>query len=254
MEHSLKTYFANTLKEVSIDCVIFGFHEGELKVLLLRWKGTDGWSLPGGRIYFEESADDAVNRILQERTGLSKIFLQQFHTFGDTNRNKYFTEEQLLKKLESTFGEGFFDDIIHKRVVSIGYFALVEFERVQATPDWFTDECRWWSIPEVPPLLFDHNEMIGRALVALRQQIRNQPVGYDLLPEKFTMPELQRLYETILDKPFDRRNFQKLLMSYDILEKLDEKKVGAANKSPYLYRFDPVKYQAAVQQGVSFSM
>lgn len=254
MEHHLKTYFEETLQELSIDCVIFGFHAGELKVLLLRWKGTDGWSLPGGRIYKEESADDAVNRILQERTGLSKIFLHQFHTFGDINRNKHFTEEQLLEKLESTFGKGFFDDIIHKRVVSIGYFALVEFDQVQATPDWFTDECRWWSIPEVPPLLFDHNEMIDRALIALRRQTRNQPVGYDLLPQKFTMPELQRLYETIFDKQFDRRNFQKLLMSYDILEKLPEKKMGAANKSPFLYRFDKEKYRNAVRNGVSFSM
>jgi hypothetical protein len=166
----------------------------------------------------------------------------------------YHPEKELLEKLEVTFGKGFFEGIIFRRVVSIGYFALVEFDQVQPTPDWFTDECRWWSLADVPNLLVDHNEMIERALKALRQRARNQPVGYNLLPEKFTMPELQRLYETILDRQFDRRNFQKLLMSYDILERLEEKRVGAANKSPYLYRFVKEKYDRAVADGVSFAM
>ncbi|TLV03847.1 NUDIX hydrolase [Dyadobacter luticola] len=254
MDQDLKAYFAKTLAEVSIDCVIFGFHAGELKVLLLRWKETDGWSLPGGRIFKEESLNAAAVRILQERTGLTEIFLHQYYTFGDTNRNTHFTEMELLERLEGFFGKGIFDELLHNRVVSVGYFALVEFALVQATPDWFTDECRWWNIADVPNLLFDHNDMITSALQALRQQIRNQPIGYDLLPEKFTMPELQKLYETILDKQFDRRNFQKLLMSYDILEKLDEKRVGVANKSPFLYRFDKQKYEKAIHSGISFSM
>jgi hypothetical protein len=254
MDHSLKTYLEKTLQEVSIDCAIFGFHAGELKVLLLKWKGTDGWSLPGGRIYLDESADDAVNRIVLERTGLTDIFLQQFYTFADCDRNPFYSRAELLSRLETTFGPGIFEEYVFKRMVSIGYFALVEFEQVQPTADWFTDECRWWAISEIPHLLFDHNEMIERALKALRQQIRNQPVGYNLLPEKFTMPELQRLYETILDKQFDRRNFQKLLLSYDILEKLEEKRMGVANKSPFLYRFDKQKYEKALQNGISFSM
>ena len=254
MDRALKTYFEQTLQEISIDCAIFGFHAGELKVLLLRWKGTDGWSLPGGRIYKDESTDDAANRVLMERTGLTDIFLEQFYTFGNTDRNKHFTEAQMLERLEATFGKDFFHSELSKRVVSIGYFALVEFEHVQATADWYTDEFRWMEISEVPSLLFDHNEMIERALKALRQRIRNQPVGYNLLPEKFTMPELQRLYETILDKQFDRRNFQKLLMSYDILEKLTEKRTGGANKSPFLYRFDKEKYEKALRSGVSFGM
>ncbi|MHA4740502.1 NUDIX hydrolase [Dyadobacter sp. MSC1_007] len=254
MEHNLRDYFEKTLKEVAIDCVIFGFHAGELKVLLLKWKGTDGWSLPGGHILLDESANDAANRILMERTGLGEIFLQQYYTFGAVNRYTHYSEAELLEKLEITFGKGFFEGIIFRRTVSIGYFALVEFDQVSPAPDWFTDECRWWNLADVPALLFDHNEMIERALTALRQHIRNQPVGYNLLPEKFTMPELQRLYETILDRQFDRRNFQKLLMSYDILEKLDEKRVGVANKSPFLYRFDKLKYERAMETGVAFSM
>lgn len=254
MEHNLKEFFEKTLKEVALDCTVFGFHEGELKVLLLRWKGIDEWSLPGGHILLDESVEDAAYRILTQRTGLQNVFLQQFYTFGNVNRHIHYAENELVEKLEKTFGAGFFDGIIFRRTVSIGYFALVEFNQVQPTPDWFTDECRWWSLGDVPNLLFDHNEMIDRALKALRQRIRNQPVGYNLLPEKFTMPELQRLYETILARQFDRRNFQKLLMSYDILERLEEKRLGAANKSPYLYRFVKEKYDRAGAEGISFSM
>lgn len=254
MEGSLKEHFEQTLQEVSIDCAIFGFHAGELKILLLRWKGTDGWSLPGGRIYKEESTDDAANRILKERTGLTDIFLQQYYTFGNVNRLTHLSKQELMELLELALGKDYFHGKISRRVVSIGYFALVEFDQVQATADWYTDEFRWWEIAEVPKLLFDHNEMVVRALQALRRQIRNQPVGYNLLPEKFTMPELQRLYETILGKQFDRRNFQKLLMSYDILEKLDEKRTGGPNKSPFLYRFNKSKYEKAMIDGVSFAM
>ena len=254
MDPRLKAYLETTLKEVSIDCVIFGFHAGELKVLLLKWKGTDSWSLPGGRIYLDEPVNDAVIRILQERTGLKEIFLQQFYTFGDTDRYKNFDPMVLMKKMEQTFGKDFYDEKYMKRNVSIGYMALVEFEQVIATPDWYTDECKWWEISAIPDLLFDHNHMIEMALKALRRQVSYQPIGYNLLPEKFTMPELQRLYETILGKQLDRRNFQKLVLSYDILEKLDEKRTGGAFKSPFLYRFDKEKYDKAVENEISFTV
>lgn len=254
MDPRLKEYLESTLKEVSIDCTIFGFHAGELKVLLLRWKGTDSWSLPGGRIFLEESANEAAVRILRERTGLQEIFLQQFYTFGAANRYKNFSPDELIKTLELTFGEDFFDEKLMKRNISIGYMALVEFEQVVATPDWYTDECRWWEISAVPTLLFDHNDMIETALKALRQQLSYQPIGYNLLPEKFTMPELQRLYETILDKQLDRRNFQKLMLSYDILEKLPEKRTGGAFKAPFLYKFDKEKYDRAIQEGITFKV
>ncbi len=254
MDPRLKQYLEATLKEVSIDCVIFGFHAGELKVLLLKWKGTDSWSLPGGRIYLDEAVNDAVIRILQERTGLKEIFLQQFYTFGETDRYKSFDPEILMSKMEQTFGKHFYDEKYMKRNVSIGFMALVEFEQVMATPDWYTDECRWWEISAIPDLLFDHNYMIEMALKALRRQVSYQPIGYNLLPEKFTMPELQRLYETILGKQLDRRNFQKLVLSYDILEKLPEKRTGGAFKSPFLYRFDKEKYDRAVRSEILFTI
>ncbi|MEZ0608092.1 NUDIX domain-containing protein [Fibrella sp. WM1] len=233
----------NCLPSVSIDCVIFGFHSGQLKVLLLRWKGTGDWCLPGGRIRHEESLDEAAHRSLRQRTGLSEIFLQQFHTFGDVTRYKHFSVQETLKKL------GLPDDVgqaIISRDVSVGYYALVEFANVTPTPGPFTDECRWWSIDQIPPLLFDHNDMISLALKTLRRQLSYQPIGYNLLPDKFTMPDLQQLYETILGQPLDRRNFQKRMLGYGILERLDERKLGGAHKAPYLYQFNQANYMAAL--------
>lgn len=252
MKQELKAYLESTLKEVAIDCTIFGFHAHELKILLLRWKGTDAWSLPGGRIFPEESVQNAAHRILQERTGLKEVFLQQFHTFGDADRYKNFSASETLKILEKTLEEDLSDLDLTARVVSIGYFALVEFEQVVPVPDFYTEECRWWEISELPLLLFDHNEMIGMALKALRRQLNYQPIGYNLLPEKFTMPELQKLYEAILGRQLDRRNFQKMILSYDILEKLPEKRRGTANRSPFLYRFDKQKYERALSEGIFF--
>ena len=237
------------LPSLSIDCVIFGFHAGQLKVLLLRWKGTDDWCLPGGRVLHEENLDEAAYRNLQGRTGLSEIFLQQFYTFGDVNRYTHFSRKDTLHKIG--LGELAETDSF-TRDVSVGYYALVAFETVVPTPDAFTDECRWWDIDQIPPLLFDHNQMITLAVKTLRRQLSYQPIGYSLLPEKFTMPELQQLYELILGQPLDRRNFQKRMLSYGILERLDERKTGGAFKSPYLYRFDKVRYQKALDEEILF--
>ncbi|GAB3950774.1 NUDIX domain-containing protein [Spirosoma harenae] len=231
------------LPSVSVDLVIFGFHDGQLKVLLLRWKNTDDWCLPGGRIRHEESLHEAAYRSLYDRTGLPEIFLQQFHTFGDVRRYIHFSKQETFTRL------GLPNDVVHEfssRDVSVGYYALVEFANVVPTPDIFTDECRWWDINQVPLLLFDHNDMITLALKTLRRQLSYQPIGYNLLPEKFTMPDLQQLYETILGQSLDRRNFQKRMLGYDILERLEERKTGGAHKAPYLYRFDKEKYEKAL--------
>ena len=240
---------ANYLSSVSLDCVIFGFHDGQLKVLLLRWKNTDDWCLPGGRIRHGENLEAAAYRSLRERTGLNEVFLQQFHTFGDVMRYTYFSKQETLAKLGLS-------DAVSKnfasRDVSVGYYALVEFAEVVPTPDFFTDECRWWDIDQIPPLLFDHNNMIKLALKTLRRQLSYQPVGYNLLPEKFTMPDLQQLYETILGQLLDRRNFQKRMLGYAILERLEERKTGGAHKAPYLYRFDKANYEKALADEILF--
>jgi 8-oxo-dGTP diphosphatase len=144
------------------------------------------------------------------------------------------------------------DNWLADRTVSIGYYALVEYSLVSPTPDYFSEECRWWDIHEVPSLLFDHDLMVERALHTLRLQLHYQPIGYNLLPEKFTMPELQRLYETIIGKPLDRRNFQKKILGLGYLQRLEERKTIGAHKSPYLYQFDKQQYDKALEEGLGF--
>ena len=230
------------LANLSVDCIILGFYNGQLKVLLLRWKDTQYWSLPGGPVFKSEDIDDAASRVLKERTCLEQIFLRQFHTFGSANR---YDLAQLKEKLKHLIDP----ELWYERAVTVGYYALVEYSKVASCPDHFTAECRWWDIHKVPELLFDHNQIIERALQALRIELNLQPVGYSLLPEKFTLPELQKLYETILDKPLDPRNFQRKIKGLGILDQLKERKKGGAHKAPYLYRFNREAYEARLQEG-----
>jgi 8-oxo-dGTP diphosphatase len=247
----LKELFAKSLREVSIDCVIFGFSAGKLKVLLLHWKSSDKWSLPGGRINKDEDIDEAVNRILFERTGLKGAFLQQFNTFGKINRFTHYSEQETKDLVERILGESIEDLDLSPRTVSIGYYALLDISKVVLRPDeLISDECRWFDIDKVPKLMFDHNEMIGIATRTIRREIRFQPIG-KLLPQKFTLNEIHKLFETILDTKLDRRNFHKLITSYDFLIKLNEKRTGVANKAPYLYKFDFRRYEKALKDGIS---
>jgi 8-oxo-dGTP diphosphatase len=234
------------IPQLSIDCVIFGFHQNQLKVLLLRWKDTLRWSLPGGFIYQDEDIDDAAARILCLRTGLKDIYLQQFSTFGDPERQKSpHGAKQINFKMNGWLGQ---------RFITIGYWAIVNFSEVTPALDEFSIECRWWDIKKVPKLILDHNNILRRALNSLRSNLNEYPVGKNLLSEKFTMPELQAVYETILDKKLDRRNFQKKILSLDILQKMKERKSGVAHKAPFLYKFDNRKYQKAMKQGIKFGM
>jgi len=227
------------LRHLSVDCVIFGFHENQLKVLLLKWK-VGPWCLPGGFVKKAESLQDSAIRTLHERTALKNIFLQQFYAFGHPLREKGKARDT---KLRGTW--------LEDRFVTIGYYALVDYSKVKPHPDMFSDECTWWDIESVPELLYDHNEILTKALEALRLDLHYHPIGYNLLSKKFTMPELQKLYETILAKPVDRRNFQKKILSLKILVRLKERKTGGAHKSPYLYKFDEAKYRKALREGLA---
>lgn len=233
------------MHSLSVDCVIFGFHENQLKVLLLKHRHRNMWALPGGFIYKDEPADAAAYRVLKERTRLDEIFLKQFHVFGDPNRsNKDFHLEDLKK-------DGIRVDPEHwilQRFATIGYYALVEYSKVSPQPDTTSEKSEWWDIHQMPTLILDHREILEKALITLRTQLKYQPIGYNLLPEKFTMPELQKLYETILDKKLDRRNFQRKILSFGILNRLTETKKGVAHKAPYLYSFDLEKYNAALRE------
>jgi 8-oxo-dGTP diphosphatase len=214
---------------LSIDGVIFGFHQNQLNVLLLRWKGTNEWSLPGGFIQKMESVDAAAHRIMQERTGLGKLYLQQFHVFGETVR---YDQDDTWRRINLPFKIEKWSE----RTISLGYYALVEHSRVIPSPDFLTDECSWWALDQIPSLLFDHNHIIQVAIESLRKQLNDQPISH-LLPESFTIPELQRLHETILGYPIDARNFYKKMMASGTLERLQERRSGTPHKAPYLYRF-----------------
>lgn len=229
------------LKHVSVDCVVFGFHENQLKVLLLKWKDQGGWCVPGGFVKQTDTLEDAAARVLKERTGLDRIYLRQFHVFSALDREKGKKNFNIPGTKTTWYME---------RFVSVGFWALVEYSKVRTRLDWLTEDCRWFDVHEIPKMIYDHRLIVTKALEALRHSLIDHPVGYNLLPEKFTMPELQRLYETILDRPLDRRNFQKKMISLDILERLKEKKNGISKKPPFLYRFDRKKYEHAMKKGL----
>jgi ADP-ribose pyrophosphatase YjhB (NUDIX family) len=223
------------LPNVSVDCVIFGFHDGQLKVLLIQFKNTHFWALPGGYIHMEEDVDEAAARILEERTTVRGVYLEQFYAFGQRQRVDKATQQKIVEALGLTLKP---DHWITHRFVTVGYFALVDFTEVTPMPDVSTDVCEWFALDEMPELVFDHSHIVQKALAAMRQRLSNNLIGYKLLPEMFTMQELQRLYETILDRKFQRANFQRKILSLGILERVEKKFSGGAHKAPYLYRFD----------------
>jgi 8-oxo-dGTP diphosphatase len=233
--------FHQYLPHLSVDCVVFGFQENGLKVLLLKMKHHELWALPGGFVGHQETVEAAATRVLQERTGLDKIFLQQFRVFSDLHRS----EGNTIKEADPATVAW-----LAQRFITIGFYALVPFDEVKPQPDAISDACTWWDLSEVGMLLVDHLVILQKALEALRQQLHYQPVGFNLLPPKFTMPQLQKLYETILGRTLDRRNFQRRMLDFGILERLEERKTGVAHKAPYYYRFNQEHYQQALEKGL----
>lgn len=235
------------LDHISLDCVIFGFHENDLKVLVLHYKSTKEFALPGGFLALDESLEGAAKRVLIQRTGLDNIFLKQFGVFSEPGRAKTNPAVQDMLEAGMDVNISFFD----QRFISVGFYALVEYTKVNPMPDELSASCDWMSVNSETKLILDHKKIINKALEVLRLQLNNQPIGYNLLPDKFTMPELQKLYETILGKELDRRNFQRKILSYKILNKLDERRKGGAYKAPFLYEFNLENYQKALNDGLS---
>ena len=234
--------YENYLPHISMDCVVFGFHEGLMKVLLLKMRNGGEWYLPGGFLMKKEPIAEAADRILKERTGLDEIFLQQFHVFGDPERSKEHFEmyKNMLPAKQNWFTN---------RFLTIGYYALVDFCDVNPTHDQLSESCTWCDLNQLPELKLDHALILKTALDTLRLQLSYQPIGYNLMPGQFTMPELQKLYETILDKKLDRRNFQRRMLGFGILKRSEQPRKGGAHKAPYLYAFDLENYNAALKEG-----
>ena len=236
------------IPQLSIDCVIFSFHDGHLKVLLLKYFQNEvSLTLPSGFVLQEEDLDTAALRNLEERTGLSELFLRQFHTFGKVSR--YFPNH-LSRFIEHLGIERDKATWFLKRFVTVGYYALVHYEQVKLQPGLFTQGYVWADTENLPPIAMDHAEIIQKALKRLRKDLQTQPVGINLLPKTFTIPELQSLYETILGRKIDRGNFRKKMLHSNILERLGKKKNGGAHRSPYLYRFDKEQYEASLREGI----
>ena len=239
----------NFIDQLSIDCVIFGYQDKALKVLVpqLKFLG-DFWSVPGGFVYQDEDIDDAAHRILFQRTGIKEIYLQQFHVFGRASRNSISFMDKLLAMNETLFPDEASlknqYEWFNKRFVSIGYYALVDMKKVVPQKFDIDKSIGWYNVRELPELIIDHNEIVEKALVSLRQNFDEKLIAFNLLPETFTMKELQELYESVFDKPLARNNFQKKMLDMDILERLEKKFTGAANKAPFLYKFKQREPQA----------
>lgn len=227
------------MPQLSIDCVIFSYHEGKLKVLVLKILHHELRCLPSGFIFKDEDIDQAALRNLKERTGLEELFLQQFHTFGKAKR--YFPDQ--VQSIVDSLGIGpehaqwFF-----QRFVTVGYYSLVRLEEVEPKVDLFTDGFDWVDVAALPPLIMDHPEMILKAKTFLKGALHTQPVALQLLPPSFTLPELQRLYEIILDRSIDRRNFRKKILATKTLIPLDQQRKTAGHRAPNLYQFDKEVY------------
>lgn len=224
----------NFINHLSVDCVIFGFHDNALKVLLLKYHELDLWSVPGGFIFEDEHLDDAANRILYERTHLEDVYLEQFYAFGDKKRTEKNPHRKLLENKGISVNRNHW---IYKRFITIGYFALIDYTLSHTFPDSFNEVCEWFDVNNLPDMAFDHKEIIEKGLDHLRKNLDYKIVGSNLLPEKFTMKDLQNLYETILDEEFRRNNFQRKMLSLNILERHEKLFDGSANKAPFLYSF-----------------
>jgi 8-oxo-dGTP diphosphatase len=218
---------------ITVDNVIFGFDESDLKVLLIK-RGTepfkDVWALPGDFMYVDEELEAAASRILEELTGLTNVYLQQVQTFGGVQRHPL------------------------GRVITVSYFSLIKVDKI--TPSSFASKAKWHSVNKVGDLAFDHNLILNTCLQTLKQQIAVRPIGFELLPPKFTLTELQHLYEAILQPTdgLDKRNFRKKILSMDFIVDLNESQEGVAHRPARLYAFDPEKYERFVERGFNFEL
>lgn len=240
---------ADYLPTLSVDCVVMGYKNDELYALVLKFKKTDIWSLPGGFVKQDEDLDQAAFRVLKDRTGLDISFLRQLHVFGERNRRDI---EALMRQLDNLNANTAIKNWFKQRFISVAYLALVNPESFTPIPDHLSESCEWKPIKEMPELLFDHGQMIDKAKEYIGVQIKYLPVGLSLLPEKFTMKTLQKLYEVVLGRTLDRANFQKKMLKLRILIRHEKQMSGGAHKAPFLYSFDKDRYHESLISGIGF--
>lgn len=218
---------------LTVDCVVFGFDEGELKILLIErglepFKGR--WALPGGFVKVDETIDSAARRELEEETGLKDVFLEQLYTFGAVDRDP------------------------RERVVSVAHFALVKLADYRAKAATDAAKAEWFPVSKPPKLAFDHAEILDMALARLKGKVRYEPIGFELLPPKFTLSQLQHLYEAVLETEIDKRNFRKKVLNFGLLIPLDETQMVGRHRPAQLFRFDASKYEKLKKRGINFEL
>jgi 8-oxo-dGTP diphosphatase len=218
---------------LTVDCVVFGYDGGELKVLLIErglepFKGR--WALPGGFVRVDETVDQAARRELEEEAGLKRVFLEQLYTFGALDRDP------------------------RERVVSVAYYALVKLSEHAAKAATDAANAQWFTVSETPKLAFDHNEILARALARLKGKVGYEPIGFELLPPAFTLSQLQQLYEAVVGTKLDKRNFRKKVLGFGLLVPLKEKQLLGRHRPAQLYRFDKEKYEKLKKRGFHFEL
>ncbi|WP_051666253.1 NUDIX domain-containing protein [Pedobacter sp. R20-19] len=217
----------------SIDCVLFGFDGKEVKILLIERNEEpfkDWWALPGNIVGADESLDQSAARILYELTGLRGIYMEQYYAFGDPNRHP------------------------QGRVITLAYYALIRLggDKEPRPISTYAKRANWMPITDLPKLAFDHQKIYDKGLEKIKRRIKHQPIAFELLPEKFTLTQLQHVYELILGKKLDKRNFRKKIVSFGVLKELDEKQKGVSYRAATLYRFDKRKYAKLFGKEISF--
>lgn len=218
---------------LTVDCVVFGFDGSELQILLIRrglapFEGQ--WALPGGFVRVDETLDEAARRELEEETGLRKVFLEQLYTFGSVERDP------------------------RERVVSVAYYALTKPADHTTAAATDAAEAKWFPIGATPALAFDHTDIFATALTRLRGKLAYEPIGFELLPPKFSLTQLQQLYEAVLGEKIDKRNFRKKVLGYDLLIPLEETRRDGPHRPAQLFRFDPAKYERLKKKGFLFEI
>ena len=218
---------------LTVDCVVFGYEEEVLKVLLIKRDiepYKNGWALPGGFVRINETLEEAAIRELKEETSVENIYLEQLYSFGSIDRDP------------------------RERVVTIAYYALVKLSEHKAEGGTDASEAKWFPILDLPKLAFDHSEIIEQAFKRLQGKVRYEPIGFELLPKKFPFSAIEHLYETILQRKIDRRNFRKKMLSMSIINQLEVQQENVSHRKGFYYSFDKKGYEKMKKQGFNFEI
>lgn len=249
LKHFLINGFIDYRSEVTVDCAIFGYQDGNLQILLAKNKIITMWCLPGGYVKKAENLEEAASRITLQRTGIPNLFLKQFKAFGDAKRNttpafdeKKFIELTKIKKETYSW--------LNVPTISIGFYAITNPVTAVPKADFLSSECRWFPVSKLPKLGFDHKLMVQEALFTMRMHLYHFPIGKNLLPEMFTLKEIKLFYEAMSGKELNVTNFPNKLISLGIIVKTNEKKSIGGHRSPTYYTFNEKQYSKALKEGL----